>query len=46
MMRLRSIDFSLMLALKQVRDGESQLQAHHMSQTIKLGGGEVLCGVV
>ena len=25
LMRLRSIDFSLMLALKQVRDGESQL---------------------
>ena len=29
-----------------VKDGESQLQAHHVNQTIKHGGGTILCGVV
>ena len=29
-----------------VRDGEFQLQAHHMSRIIKHGGGTILCGVV
>ena len=28
-----------------VRNGESQLQARHVSQTIKHGGGAILCGV-
>ena len=29
-----------------MKDGESQLQAHHVNQTIKHGGGTILCGVV
>ena len=35
MMRLTSIEFSLMLALKRVRGGKSHLKAPHVSQTVK-----------
>ena len=37
MIRLRSIDFSLMVSLG--IDVESQLQAHHVSYIVKHGGG-------